>query len=333
MRFDPIRAIEACYASVAPEEDWLGGLAGAFLPMSFGQGVVALAWNLDAGRFSEVVEVDLGALPFPGGAALVPWRSVPAAEIERWFAAVPEVDTALHRARHLGPAFSALLARYADFGVRDVLRVIARDPSGRSVSVSLPADRPLRVGPRTLHRLMRVAAHFSTAARLRALVDPPVDAVLDPEGQVQHAEGPAREQTSRARLTLAVKRTERARGRLRRSDPDEALELWQGLVDGRWSLVEHVEADGRRLLLARRNPPGAPDPKALTQRERDVLAYVVQGHTNKYVAYALGLSGATIAAHLKGALSKLGVRSRGEAIGLLSGAAATTGRREGEQAR
>jgi DNA-binding CsgD family transcriptional regulator len=331
MRFDPIRAIEASYAGAVPEEAWLRGIAEAFLPISFGQGVVALAWNLESGRFSNVVQAQLGPLPFPAESAMAPWRSAPARLVESWFAAVPVVDTALHRARLLGPAFSAQLARYSDFDVRDVLRVVARDPSGRCVSVSLPADRPLRVGPRTLHRLIRVAAHFSTAARLRALVAPSVDAVLDPAGKVQHAEGPAKERLARASLTEAVKRTERARGGLRRSDPDEALELWRGLVDGRWSLVEHVETDGRRLLLARRNPPGAPDPKALTQRERDVLAYVVQGHTNKYVAYTLGLSGATIAAHLKRALSKLGVRTRGQAIELLTGAAATRTRQEQEE--
>jgi DNA-binding NarL/FixJ family response regulator len=91
-------------------------------------------------------------------------------------------------------------------------------------------------------------------------------------------------------------------------------------VDGRWSLVDHVEADGRRVVLARRNPPGVRDPRALTARERDVLAHVAQGHGNKHVAYALGLSATTVATHLRRALRKLGLRSRRDAIRLFDGA-------------
>src|SRR5512143_2854719 len=75
-----------------------------------------------------------------------------------------------------------------------------------------------------------------------------------------------------------------ARRRVVRADPDEALQLWRGLVDGTWSLVDHHDTDGKRYLLARRNQPGVREPTALTQNERSVLAFAAMGHQNKYIA-------------------------------------------------
>lgn len=72
---------------------------------------------------------------------------------------------------------------------------------------------------------------------------------------------------------------------LRRTSPEEALDLWQALFEGRWSIVEQVESDGKRVILARRNEPGVSDPRSLTPGERDVLAYAALGHSNKYVAF------------------------------------------------
>jgi hypothetical protein len=56
------------------------------------------------------------------------------------------------------------------------------------------------------------------------------------------------------RAQRAAKAIDRARSRAR-SNEDEALELWQGLVAGRWSLVEQFDSDGRRFLVARKNDP------------------------------------------------------------------------------
>jgi DNA-binding CsgD family transcriptional regulator len=123
----------------------------------------------------------------------------------------------------------------------------------------------------------------------------------------------------RARLAAAVRAVERARGRLRTMDPDESIALWRGLVAGEWSLVDRCDADGRRFILARRNRPGVPDVKALTQREREVLAFTARGRSNKYTAYALGLSPSTVASHLASAERKLDARSRRDVIALLTG--------------
>ncbi len=107
---------------------------------------------------------------------------------------------------------------------------------------------------------------------------------------------------------------DRARGGLRRTSPGEALRLWEGLVDGTWTLVDQCDSDGKRYILARRNEPGVREPKALTPRERSVAAFAVMGHQNKFIAYLLGLSPSAVASHLASAERKLGVTSRAELV-------------------
>ena len=114
----------------------------------------------------------------------------------------------------------------------------------------------------------------------------------------------------------AVRRLERARGALRWRSPEEALSLWDALVDGRWSLVDHVDTDGRRFVVARRNPPGT-DLRALGLRGRAAVAMAVQGRSNKEIGFELGLDASTVAGHLRSAQAKLGVGSRRELIALL----------------
>jgi DNA-binding CsgD family transcriptional regulator len=94
------------------------------------------------------------------------------------------------------------------------------------------------------------------------------------------------------------------------------MSLWRALLDGRWSLVDCTESDGRRVVLARRNEPGVRDPRALAPRERDVLAHVALGHSNKYIAYLLGIATSTVATHLASAMLKIGLRSRRDAIAM-----------------
>jgi DNA-binding NarL/FixJ family response regulator len=53
--------------------------------------------------------------------------------------------------------------------------------------------------------------------------------------------------------------------------------------------------------------------QALTNREREVLALLVKGRSNKEIAAALGISEETTKSHLKGLFAKLGVRDRTDA--------------------
>jgi DNA-binding CsgD family transcriptional regulator len=78
------------------------------------------------------------------------------------------------------------------------------------------------------------------------------------------------------------------------------------------SLIDAIQPDrisgpyGKRFLLAHRNDPATPDLRGLSPRERQVLAYFAFGHSDKAIAYELGLAPSTIATHLAHARAKLG---------------------------
>jgi DNA-binding NarL/FixJ family response regulator len=55
---------------------------------------------------------------------------------------------------------------------------------------------------------------------------------------------------------------------------------------------------------------------ALTDRERDVLALLVEARTNRQIANRLYISEKTVSVHVSNILAKLGVRSRAEAAAL-----------------
>ncbi len=81
-------------------------------------------------------------------------------------------------------------------------------------------------------------------------------------------------------------------------------------MGAKWSLVDRIELDGRRYVLARENSPRAQGPDALSGRERQVLAYAKLGHHNKLIAYELGVADSTVRVLLARAASKMGVRTR-----------------------
>ena len=60
-------------------------------------------------------------------------------------------------------------------------------------------------------------------------------------------------------------------------------------------------------------PAGPADPFGLTSREREVLALVAEGWTNRRIADELFISESTAGVHVSHILAKLGVESRTEA--------------------
>jgi len=168
---------------------------------------------------------------------------------------------------------------------------------------------------------MRFAAHVGAALRLRRLhaagpTPNDAQAVLRPDGKLEHTTTDA-VVDARADLEGAARNIDRARGKMRRLDPEGASGLWRTMVKGEWSLVDWFDNDGKRYLLAQDNRvPSAPaatsssERKPLSDRERQVVACAAMGHSNKLIAYDLGLSTGTISVLLRRAATKLGVENR-----------------------
>ena len=74
-------------------------------------------------------------------------------------------------------------------------------------------------------------------------------------------------------------------------------------------------ATGGRPVAAHRvaEPPAGRDADQLTEREREVLARIAAGDSNKLIARAFELSPHTVKRHVANILGKLGVDTRGQA--------------------
>jgi DNA-binding NarL/FixJ family response regulator len=89
-------------------------------------------------------------------------------------------------------------------------------------------------------------------------------------------------------------------------------------LGARWLVAEVENLSGRGRLDI--SEPGAPlpvvepeDPFGLTPRERQVLALVAQGATNRQIGAELFMAEKTASVHVSRILSKLGVQSRTQA--------------------
>jgi DNA-binding CsgD family transcriptional regulator len=107
----------------------------------------------------------------------------------------------------------------------------------------------------------------------------------------------------------------RDQARLRKGDADEALRRWPPLTRARWTLVDRFERNGAKYIVARENQSQVRGLASLSDRERQVAAYLAIGQSTKETAYALGISDATVRVLLARAASKLGVRTRADLLG------------------
>ena len=216
---------------------------------------------------------------------------------------------------------------------------IAHSGEGRAIAIGVPLRERRASNPVTRERWSRVAGHLGAGLRLLHALrsSDSEEAVLDPAGRVCHAVGAAESVNARKALRAAARRIDAARTREGRSDADWALASWDGLVGGRWSLIDRFEADGRRYLVALRNDPEVPNPRGLSRQEAQVAEFLALGHSEKQIAYALGVSASLISRRIRAGIRKLGLRSRAELAALFAqfenGYAAREWRLAGHQLR
>lgn len=324
---------EAAYDLELSNEDWLRSILERGLPvLDQGLGVAGFEY----GRPPDREEVDLWRVHIASG---------PKDFAERHLRALSTTDPAVLR-RQLRPGCASTgsmtskdnpeeLEHYishVDY-CKDVLFLTAVDPRGVGVAVVAPLAEVTTLSPQDEQRWQMLAAHVETGHRLRQGLqvehleeeqtsDLPLDAeaILDAKSfRVTDLAGQARKGAATKKLREAALIVDRARGRMRDTDPDRALEMWKALVQGRWSMVDWFDSDRRRYVLAIPNSPDSGDPRGLNARESQVVAEAVMGHSNKIIAYRLGLSTSRVSLLLRNAMRKLGTRTRAQLIEKMSG--------------
>jgi len=323
---DLISLLECAYQLDTDDDTWLRGIVAASAGLlQRGMGVFVFLYqtmNRTAWQLGAVVNI--GAPPAVPEILRAVAPQSPPETVHRFYWSEPCIT--VHQLLGGGPGAEFMRSVMTPHGVKDVLMIKAADPTGVALSLCAPLAESTAIARPTARLWSRLCVHIAAAHRLRRLLHglgaSPVgfsgaEAVLSPRGRCEHAEGGARTASARDTLRSAAMQLDRARGSLRRTDPHAALELWRGLVAGRWSLVDQFDSDGRRYLVARRNDPRTPDPRALTERERQVAHLVALGHSNKLIAYELGVSESSAATHLRSAIAKLGVKGRVQFVELI----------------
>jgi DNA-binding CsgD family transcriptional regulator len=292
-----IDAFEAAYDLGSPASLWLEKLCAAVRATIGALAVDVVAYEYDASdpcraprigersdtqpptieRFVEGMPHELAHVLHPPG----PFTSVSRAMAPR-----------------LGPQLAhGLVESLEHVGLVDTAGIVGGSADGRGVVLAALLEHPSTPTKRALSAWTRLAAHVAAASRLRRLF--PGVSVTDGD---RGSDDPLAE----------VARTIETASGSTRAAASFGVDLWQGLVDGRWSLIEHWRSDGRRLLVARENRHR--DPRALTPRQSQVLQLAARGHDNILVGDQLGLSPSTVATHLAAGLERLRLRKRADLI-------------------
>jgi DNA-binding NarL/FixJ family response regulator len=101
---------------------------------------------------------------------------------------------------------------------------------------------------------------------------------------------------------------------------DELARVIHTVVDHEFVCPPNIAATLVRRLAMRVRSGGSPDRELLTGREREVLALVCEGLSNKEIAQTCGISEATVKNHVHHLLEKHKLRTRGQLAARLAGA-------------
>jgi DNA-binding CsgD family transcriptional regulator len=201
----------------------------------------------------------------------------------------------------------------------DALGVVVHSGAGRGVVFTHGLDAPRATTPTERRLWTQCAAHIGAGLRLRMLASKlasldaaPIEAIFDGGGKLHDARRGATSRAAREQLRRALLKIDRLRSSAGRRHSEAALSEWEGLVSGRWSLVDRFDSDRRRFVVAVRNDPRFPDPRGLSLRERQVAEFAGLGRSAKEIAYLLGVSPASVVNSLKRAQTKLSLSSRME---------------------
>jgi DNA-binding CsgD family transcriptional regulator len=318
IRGDIVSIIEAIYSLEQPAENWINQILSAAAPaLDSGLGIGGVLYRLG--------ETPALKLDFITG------RGVPEGWIEvgALVHTAPELQASLKLGyetmlcadlsdlQEITPRFEIMAAFYQKWAIGGGMLLNGMDITGKGASIHLFSHMPFRVSKSRWTLLAQIATHLATGYRLHRRLhaadgSAAVEAVLTPNGRVEHVEAAANSDLARASLQEAVECRTWSQGQARHDHPEKAVAVWRGLVTGRWTLIDQYERDGRRYILARENTPQIRKSAALSARESQAVSLASLGRSNKLIAYELGLAPSTIRVLIARAAKKLGARSRSE---------------------
>lgn len=316
---DWIAILEANYALDGDDPHWLGGLLDRIAEEHWPNSVCA-AFTYDQSPTGIVVaDVAVRGPPEIRDYIHTVTKGASAGGVERLFRNGTVVGSLSELAFPQDRTDESMFREATAGNVPDLMGIVSHSGSGRAMVLNQVLDAPRASTSTERRHWTRCAAHFGAGLRLRAMLpqlatldSAPIEAIFDGGGKLHDAREGATSRTAREALRSAVLQVDKARTAAGRKELDAALDAWEALIRGRWSLVDKFDSDGRRFVAAVRNDPRFPDPRGLSLRERQVAEYVAMGRSAKEIAYLLGASPASVENSTRRAQAKLGLASRVE---------------------
>jgi DNA-binding CsgD family transcriptional regulator len=312
--------LEASYRVEQSRSEWLRGVVAAATPaLDDGLGVCGFFVDLRNGAYKSSGYQGTGMIgSTTGRAAFTAWNKNVPIEAKRYLTLKETSGTTSSFTRRMrthsnAPADLELLRTAHGFPDLRGVNAIDTEMLGCALAAPLSARAPQREA----RVWSRVASHLCAGARLlrrlparQTRLLEGAEAVIEPGGRIVHAEGDARDRIARAALRDAALQIDHARTRQARLSEHEFTLAWQALYHGRWTVLDSFDHDGRRFLVAWPNEPELEQSHSLSVREAQVARGAALGHSNKLIAYELGLSTSTVSTLLTRAIRKLRLHSR-----------------------
>jgi DNA-binding NarL/FixJ family response regulator len=344
---ETLALLSVIYDVTSPLEEWLRGVAERCAAhLDEGTGVEAYFFDLESAELASPLLV--GGTEAWQGAWRKNWWDVFMVPLDASTRrALHSMGVCIHSV-HLWDAMSSGLPTYRDFLANlarsgygrtharyahppeaaagdtliypDSFNVLAMNPHGLGcVLAANRASAPTSPPRADVARFWEcVAGHAAAAIRLRSklaagqLLDG-ASAVLDAaRGAIAHA-APSLAKDDRRLATLRASMVAIDRLHGRDASAEEAVETWRALHEGEYSILDTFDRDGRRYYVAHPNS-SRPNASCLAPRERQVMDLLALGHSNKFIAYELGIAPSTVAALLGRVARKLGTKSRIELV-------------------
>lgn len=314
---DWIALIEAGYNLEDSRESWLENVLEHAAPL-LGRGFCPMAAVYDYTPLNIHLESVRSRGPLTAGKFFEESLQIKTNAVGRFFRDGTTVSSLSEAIYVHEPNLQSVLLQSTDGMVKDKLAVKALTGKNSALIMCWLFSKTVIPTTTERNRWSSIASHLAAGLRLRALTKSltlgaaPVEAVFTPDGRLHDARQEAKAPSARRALREAVRQIEKVRTCAGRRDPDAAMEAWEGLVQGRWSLVDHFDTDQQRFIIAIKNDLTYPDPRGLTIRERQIAEFVGLGQSSKEICYTLGVSHALVTNCTASVQKKLGLVSRAE---------------------